>query len=182
MRTRWALRLGPSKVGLGVGLDREGFGETGAGESTAAGGTRLPIEVWRPGKASTRLGRQAADGTDLEWWQTRLTRKDSEREKDLRILCIPTNVRKGSGTPSHSFSGERRVGLGAGPALLLCLARRWVPVWRDTWASGGPRAFSRHQVPGGSTTRARRRELGIAFSPNVFCFVFKLLLQEGEGR
>lgn len=52
----------------------------------------------------------------------------------------------------------------------------------DTWALGGPGAFSRHQVPGGSTTRARPQELGIAFSPNVCCFVFKLLLQEGEGR
>lgn len=148
----------------------------------SAGGTRLPTEVWRPGKARTWLGRQAVDGTDGEWWLTRLTWKGSEREKDLRILCIPTNVRKGSGTLSHSLSGERRVGLGAGPALPVCPARRWVPVRHDTWASGGPGAFSRSQVPGGSTTRARPRELGIAFSPNVFCFVFKLLLQEGEGR
>lgn len=43
--------------------------------------------------------------------------------------------------------------------------QRWVPVRHDTWASGGPGAFSRSQVPGGSTTRARPWELGIAFFP-----------------
>lgn len=61
----------------------------------------------------------------------------------------------------------------------VCPARRWVPVRHDTWASGGPGPFSRSQVPGGSTTRAEPWELGIAFSPNVFCLFSSCSCKKG---
>lgn len=70
----------------------------------------------------------------------------------------------GRASPSQPFTEEM------GAHVLWCKGLR-----RDLNLSSGVRCLEFHH-------QGQALGFGIALFPNMFCFVFKLLLQEGEGR